>query len=100
MQIDEKLISRLEHLARLELSDAERSHIQKDLNNILNMVEKLNELDTKNVAPLVYINEEGNVWREDEVKGQISREDALKNAPDHDGVFFRVPKVIESRNEG
>ena len=94
MQIDEKLISRLEHLARLELSKAERSHIQQDLNKILNMVEKLNELDTRNVKPLVYINEEGNVWREDTVKHQLDREKALKNAPDQDGAFFKVPKVI------
>ncbi len=94
MQIDEKLISRLEHLARLELSEQERAQIQQDLNNILVMVEKLNELDTKNVEPLVYINEEGNVWRADQVDHQISREKALANAPDQDGTFFRVPKVI------
>lgn len=100
MQIDEKLISRLEHLARLELSGEERSHIQKDLNKILDMVEKLNELDTTNVKPLVYINEEGNVWREDAVKNQLDREKALKNAPDQDGTFFKVPKVIDlDRNE-
>lgn len=95
MQIDEKLISRLEHLARLELSAEERAHIQGDLNKILAMVEKLNELDTTNVDPLVYINEEGNVWREDEVSHQLEREKALKNAPDQDGTFFRVPKVID-----
>jgi aspartyl-tRNA(Asn)/glutamyl-tRNA(Gln) amidotransferase subunit C len=95
MQIDEQLISRLEHLARLELSPEERATIQKDLNNILTMVEKLNELDTKNVDPLVYINEEGNVWREDQVQHQLEREKALKNAPDQDGRFFKVPKVID-----
>lgn len=95
MQIDEKLISRLEHLARLELSGDERANIQQDLNKILDMVEKLNELDTTNVPPLVYINDEGNVWREDEVKNQLDRENALKNAPDQDGTFFKVPKVID-----
>lgn len=95
MQIDEQLISRLEHLARLELSPEERATIQKDLNNILTMVEKLNELDTKNVDPLVYINEEGNVWREDQVQHQLEREKGLKNAPDQDGQFFKVPKVID-----
>lgn len=94
MQIDEQLISRLEHLARLELSTEERQHIQDDLNKILEMVEKLNELDTTNVDPLVYISEEGNVWREDVIKHQLAREKALKNAPDQDGTFFKVPKVI------
>jgi len=99
MQIDEKLISRLEHLARLELSVDERAHLQADLNKILEMVEKLNELDTTNVDPLVYINEEGNVWREDEISHQINREKALKNAPDQDGVFFKVPKVIDLKTD-
>ena len=95
MQIDEKLISRLEHLARLELSVEERVQLQEDLNKILEMVDKLNELDTTEVDPLIYINEEGNVWREDEVKHQIGRERGLKNAPDQDGTFFKVPKVID-----
>ena len=95
MKIDKLLISKLEHLARLEVAPKEEARLMNDLNNILAMVEKLNELDTKNVDPLVYINEEGNVWREDEVQHQLSREKALKNAPDQDGEFFKVPKVID-----
>lgn len=95
MQIDQQLISRLEHLSRLELSKEERLRIQDDLNKILEMVEKLSELDTKNVQPLVYINEEGNIWREDEIQHQLEHNKALKNAPDHDGIFFKVPKVID-----
>ena len=95
MKIDQKLISRLEHLARLELSDDQRQGIQKDLNNILQMVEKMNELDTENVEPLIYINEQQNIWRTDEVKGQVSREEALKNAPDKNEEFFKVPKMIK-----
>ena len=99
MQIDENLISRLEHLARLKLSEAERTQIQKDLNDILTMVEKLNELDTQKVEPLIYVNEEGNVWREDQIDHQLSRKKALSNAPDQDGTFFRVPKVIPNNNK-
>jgi aspartyl-tRNA(Asn)/glutamyl-tRNA(Gln) amidotransferase subunit C len=95
MTVNTDLISRLEHLARLELSEAERSSLQNDLTNILGMVEKLQELDTTQVEPLVYMNEEVNVWREDEVKHQVDREAALKNAPDQDGTFFKVPKVID-----
>ena len=94
MKIDQTLISRLEHLARLELSKDERDGIQNDLNNILQMVEKMNELDTDNVEPLIYINEQQNVWRKDEVKNQINREDALRNAPDKNDEFFKVPKMI------
>jgi len=94
MKIDQKLISRLEHLARLDLSNEEKLSIQNDLNKILQMVEKMNELNTDNVEPLVYINEQQNVWREDEVKNQVDRKDALKNAPDADDEFFKVPKMI------
>lgn len=94
MTITGTLISRLEHLARLELSDAERQSLQTDLNNILVMVEKLQELDTNEVVPLVYLNEDVNVWREDKVQNQVEHEDALRNAPQQDGTFFMVPKVI------
>lgn len=95
MTINEALISRLEHLARLELSAEEREALRQDLNNILAMVEKLQELDLHNVEPLVYLNEEDNERRPDEVIGQVSRAAALSNAPETDGVFFRLPKVIE-----
>jgi aspartyl-tRNA(Asn)/glutamyl-tRNA(Gln) amidotransferase subunit C len=95
MTITGTLISRLEHLARLELSEEERQALQNDLNNILVMVEKLQELDTETVEPLVYLNEDVNVWREDQVQNQVSQEQALRNAPEQDGTFFKVPKVID-----
>ena len=95
MKIDEQLISRLEHLARLELSDAEKTNLMQDLDNILALVEKMNELDTQNVAPLVYVNPIENTLREDQIENQVSREEALRNAPKQDGVYFRVPKVID-----
>lgn len=95
MTIDEKLISRLEQLARLELSTEEKERLRGDLNHILAMVEKLEALDTTGVEPLVYINEAVNVWRDDEVKHQVSQEEALRNAPKSDGTYFRVPKVID-----
>ena len=95
MTVDKQLISRLEHLARLELSEEERTGILKDLNNILQMVEKMNEVNTDNVEPLVYMNDAVNVWREDEVQGQVSREEALKNAPEKNDEFFKVPKMIK-----
>ncbi len=95
MQIDDSLILRLEHLNRLELSPEEREQIKGDLNRILSMVEKLNELDVDGVEPLVYLSDAVNVLRPDEPGGQSDRPDALKNAPDHDGVHFRVAKVID-----
>lgn len=95
MQIDRALISRLEILARLELSEEERERLRHDLNEILVMVEKLQELDLEGVEPLVYVSEEINRWRSDEVRGQVTREEALRNAPESDGTYFRVPKVID-----
>ena len=95
MKIDKTLISKLEKLSRLELAEAEKDSIQNDLNNILKMVEKLNELDTSGVEPLIHISTEENVLRADEVKHQLSRDKALKNAPQHDGEYFLVPKVIQ-----
>jgi aspartyl-tRNA(Asn)/glutamyl-tRNA(Gln) amidotransferase subunit C len=94
MQIDPQLILRLENLAKLELSAAERERLTGDLNNILKMVDQLNELDTTGVEPLVYLNEEVNVLRDDEIKNQVSPRKALSNAPDSDGSHFKVPKVL------
>lgn len=96
MQLDKDLISRLEKLARLQLSDPERDQLTGDLQSILDMVDRLRELDTTGVEPLVYLNDQGNVWREDEVGRQLRPEQALQNAPQHDGQFFRVPKVINN----
>ncbi|MBI5915369.1 MAG: Asp-tRNA(Asn)/Glu-tRNA(Gln) amidotransferase subunit GatC [Bacteroidetes bacterium] len=94
MQIDRPLILKLENLARLQLSEEERERLTGDLNKILVMVEKLGELDTSNVEPLVYINDETNVLREDEIKHQVDQQTALANAPDKDGRYFKVPKVM------
>ena len=95
MQIDKDLILKLEKLSRLQLSEEERVKIQQDLNKILGMVEKLQELDLSKVEPLVYISEEVNVLREDEVKNQVQREAALANAPDRNEQYFKIAKVID-----
>lgn len=97
MQIDKKLILKLENLARLELSKNEREELTGDLNNILNMVDKLNEVDTTGVEPLTHFGEAQNVFRKDEIKGEVSQVEAFKNAPKSDGEFFQVPKVINKK---
>ena len=61
---------------------------------MIQFVEKLNELDTTGVEPLLHMSDNVNILREDEVKGSIDRTEGLKNAPVQDGVFFKVPKVI------
>ena len=96
MKIDDTLVLRLEELSRLELSLQERDKLRDSLNDILAMVEKLNELNTDGVEPLVYINEETNSrLRADEVRNEVSTAKALKYAPDKNENYFRVPKVID-----
>jgi aspartyl-tRNA(Asn)/glutamyl-tRNA(Gln) amidotransferase subunit C len=95
MNIDRPLIRHLEKLVRLELSEEERESLRTDLNAILAMVEKLQEVDTEGVEPLTHLSDTLHALRADEVRGQVTREQALGNAPDSDGVFFRVPKVID-----
>ena len=95
MQIDDQLIFRLENLARLQLSPAEREAIGSDLGNILEMVEKLQEVDVNGVEPLVYVNAATNRLRKDEISNQVTRAEAMRNAPDHNDEHFRVPKVID-----
>jgi aspartyl-tRNA(Asn)/glutamyl-tRNA(Gln) amidotransferase subunit C len=96
MTVDDKLISRLAKLSRLDPSPAQSTKLQEDLKNILGMVEKLDELKLDAVEPLRYVTGVENVLRPDKASGHIDREQALKNAPDADEEegFFRVPRVI------
>jgi len=94
MEVTNSLIDKLSDLSRLQFSDTEKEEISKDLEKMIAFVEKLNELNLDGVEPLLHISGESNVLREDEVKGQLTKEEALKNAPAHDGEFFVVPKVI------
>ncbi len=94
MNIDKNTINKISKLSYLEFNEKEEEEISNDLNRILEFVDKLNELDTKNVEPLVYIGLETNILREDKVKQEISKKEALKNAPHKDSDYFKVPKVL------
>ena len=96
MEVNDAMIDKLAHLARLKFNEAEKLEIKTDLQRMIVFVEKLNELDLEGVEPLLHMSDEVNVLREDEVKGSVSRSEALKNAPSHDEQFFKVPKVIKS----
>ncbi len=97
MIIDEKTIHKVAELARIEIKEEEVERLSIDMNKILLFMEKLNELDTTNVKPLVYMNEEVNVWREDVIKQEITTTEALKNSAAHNENFFLVPKIIENK---
>ena len=95
MEVNDAMIDKLAHLARLKFDEAEKQEIKTDLQRMIVFVEKLNELDLDGVEPLLHMSDEVNVLREDEIKGSVSRSEALKNAPSHDEQFFKVPKVIK-----
>jgi len=98
MQVNNALIEKLAHLSRLEFNDEEKEELKGDLEKMIGFFDKLNELDTTNVAPLLHVSENVNILRKDEVKGEIEKEDVFKNAPLHDDEFFKVPKVINKTN--
>jgi aspartyl-tRNA(Asn)/glutamyl-tRNA(Gln) amidotransferase subunit C len=95
MNIDNETIAKMAHLARLDVNENEQESLLKDMNNILHFMEKLNELDTSEVEPLIYLTDEENVFREDIVHREITPAEALKNAPMQDGTYFQVAKVID-----
>jgi aspartyl-tRNA(Asn)/glutamyl-tRNA(Gln) amidotransferase subunit C len=95
MEVNDKLIEKLSDLSRLKFNDEEKEEIKKDLQQMISFIDKMNEVNTNDVEPLLHMTNEVNILREDEVKGMISQEDALKNAPVHDDSFFKVPKVIK-----
>jgi aspartyl-tRNA(Asn)/glutamyl-tRNA(Gln) amidotransferase subunit C len=95
MEVNEKLVQQLADLARLEFSEQETREIKGDLQRMITFVEKLNELDTTNVKPLLHMTADGNALREDKVVPSVTREEGLKNAPAANDQYFKVPKVIK-----
>lgn len=83
-------------LARLKLSDSEIDSLTTQMGKILGFVESLNEVQTDGVEPMVHAMELRNVFRADEVRPSLPREDALKNAPKTDGKYFLVPQIIDA----
>lgn len=100
MLVDDALVDKLADLSKLQFDPSSKEAIRKDLNGILNFMEKLNELDTEGMEPLIYINEEVNVFREDKVHYPISKEAALSNAPLKDKDYIRVPKFVKGSKYG
>ena len=93
-KIDIKTVDEVAHLARLEFTDEAKAEIANDMNRMLTFIDKLNELDTVGIEPLIYMTDEFNVMREDIPVETLNQKDALKNAPRKDSDYFKVPKVI------
>jgi aspartyl-tRNA(Asn)/glutamyl-tRNA(Gln) amidotransferase subunit C len=95
MQVNDELIDKLARLSMLQFSEAEREEIKADLQKIIGFVDKLRELDTTGVEPLMHMSDNIDVLREDIPGNMLTREEALRNAPHHDAQYFKVPKVIK-----
>ena len=107
MKVTEKDVAYVADLANLELTEQERQRMLKDLNSILDYIDRLNELDTSDVQPMAQISgklvqSDGNqaegisaAWREDVPLPSLRHNEAMSNAPETDGDFFKVPRVIE-----
>jgi aspartyl-tRNA(Asn)/glutamyl-tRNA(Gln) amidotransferase subunit C len=93
-KIDIKTVDEVAHLARLEFNHEAKVEIIKDMNRMLAFVEKLEELDTTGIKPLIYMTNETNILRDDEPEITLTQKEALKNAPKKDSDYFKVPKVI------
>lgn len=98
MKVDKEKLHKVAHLARLTIKPEEEEQLIKDMGEILEWVDKLSEVDTEGVEPLTHMTQEVNVLRADKAEKTIEREGALKDAPDQDGQFFKVPKVLK-RND-
>ncbi|HAP01385.1 MAG TPA: Asp-tRNA(Asn)/Glu-tRNA(Gln) amidotransferase GatCAB subunit C [Bacteroidetes bacterium] len=99
MEINNEMIDHLAHLSRLEFDENSKKEIKKDLQNIIGFVEKINELPLDEVQPLIYITEEKNVLRNDEILATetVSKSEALKNVPLKDSDYIKVPKVLKTK---
>jgi len=95
MEITTKMIDNLAHLSRLEIDPDKKESFRNDLERMVGFIEKLQEVNTNGVEPLLFMSDVKNVWREDQLQGSIQRELALKNAPLSDGNYFKVPTVIK-----
>lgn len=95
MKVNEQLIGHLSHLARLQFDEQAGQEMVRDLNRILGFVEKLEEVNTEGVEPLIYMTDETNILRDDAVVQTITQDEALKNAPRKDSDYFRVPRFID-----
>ena len=95
MKINDDLVQHIAHLARLEFQGEDLKAIKGDMQNIIGFMDKLSQLDTDEVEPLIFMSDEVNVLREDVVEKTVTSKEALKNAPKKDSDYFRIPKVLD-----
>ncbi len=95
MALSREDVRHVAELARLDFSEEKEAQMAEEMSQILDYVEKLDELDTSGVPPMSHVLDVTNVYRDDEIESRIDQEQALEPAPDTDGTYFQVPQVIE-----
>ena len=93
--VDNKLIAELASLAKLKFNAKSTDKIKLELKTILGFVDAISRIDTNEVEPLIYMSQEKNILRNDEIGNEITQKDALKNAPQKDSDYFKVPTVLK-----
>jgi aspartyl-tRNA(Asn)/glutamyl-tRNA(Gln) amidotransferase subunit C len=95
MEINEALLDHIANLSKLSFEGSEKEAIRQDLQRMITFVDKLSELDTTGVEPLIFMSNEVNRLRDDSTEQSVSHEEALRNAPKKDSDYFRIPKVLD-----
>ena len=95
IKVDDKLIANLSRLAKLKFDKDTSKKMKSDLSRILTFVESMSNVDTSGIEPLIYMNEEQGRLRLDKIANEVSQKDALKNAPQKDSDYFKVPTVLK-----
>ena len=95
MEVNNKLIRDIAKLSKLKFNKSSNDKMKKDLKKILAFVDKLNEINTENIEPLIYLSEEKNILRPDHISKPLTQEQALENAPHKDSDYFKVPTVLK-----
>ena len=99
MKIDKKTVAKIAKLSKLKFNEEEGELILKDMNKMLDFIVQLNELDTDDIEPLVHMSDEVNKLRKDINKEQTSQKEALKNSPEKDSTYFKLPKVLDKKQD-
>ena len=95
MKVTDDIVKHIAHLARLEFKGEDLEAIRGDMEKIIDFMDKLSEIDTENIEPLIFMNENVNVLREDVSNQTLTKENALSNAPKSDSDYFRISKVLD-----
>ncbi len=95
MKITDEIVDHIAHLARLEFEGEAKDAIRQDMENIISFMEVLQQVDTENVEPLIFMSDEINRLREDIAEVTLTQDEVLKNAPKKDSDYFRIPKVLD-----